>query len=239
MKISIIALKVTRHSDSQSILTAFSRELGRVALSLPAGNGRGANRLRALTMPLGMLSCETELRPGREILPIRQPQPLVIHASIHSNPLKQMVAMFVAEVLSLTLRHTAPDPLMFDFVATATEILDLSDERGVANFHICFLLRLASLLGIEPDTESYRPGSLFDMADGLWRVTMPLHTDVLDAPEAAQAALLQRMTFANMRHFRFSRQQRGQVIDHIMRYYTIHGYPLQPLRTLSVLKSML
>ena len=59
MKLSIVALKVTRYSDAQSILTAYSRELGMVSLALPAGSSRSAVRMRALTMPFGVAECES------------------------------------------------------------------------------------------------------------------------------------------------------------------------------------
>ena len=58
MKISFVALKMTRYSDTQSILTAYSREWGKVAFAVSVGKGKGASRLRALTMPLGLVECE-------------------------------------------------------------------------------------------------------------------------------------------------------------------------------------
>lgn len=107
MKLTIICLRLTRHSDSRSILTALSREAGRVAMGVPAGNSREARRLRALTMPLSVLTCETVARPGQEILPIRQAAAARVTASLHSHPVKQMMAMFVAETVSLVMRQGA------------------------------------------------------------------------------------------------------------------------------------
>ncbi|MDE6418019.1 MAG: recombination protein O N-terminal domain-containing protein [Duncaniella sp.] len=105
MKLTFVCLRLTRHSDSRSVLTAFSRELGRVALSVPAGQGRGAARLRALTMPLSVVQCETTAAPGREVLPMRQAVPAAVFGSLHSHPVKQLTAMFVAELLTGVVRH--------------------------------------------------------------------------------------------------------------------------------------
>ena len=71
MNLHLVALKTTKYSDTQTILTAYSRERGRVSLALPAGSGKGAARVRALTMPLAVIECVSEVRPGREILPMR------------------------------------------------------------------------------------------------------------------------------------------------------------------------
>ena len=95
MKLSFIALKSTRYSDSQSILTAYSRELGRVSMAVPAGKGKGASRIRALTMPLSILECETDVKPGREVMPIRQVRPVIVLGEVHTHPVKQMLAMFL------------------------------------------------------------------------------------------------------------------------------------------------
>lgn len=66
-----IALRTVRHSDTKNIVSAWSRELGRVAFAFPAGSGREARRRRALTTPLALFEGQCELRPGREIHTIR------------------------------------------------------------------------------------------------------------------------------------------------------------------------
>ncbi len=54
------------------------------------------------------------------------------------------------------------------------------------------------------------------------------------------AAMLSRMTFDNMGAFRFSREERAEVTDAILRYYSIHLSPLGgAAKTLDVLRSML
>ena len=155
MKISFVALKMTRYSDTQSILTAYSRQWGKVAFAVSVGKGKGASRLRALTMPLGLVECESDMRPGREVLALRQARPLAVFTGTHTNPVKQMMAMFLAEVLSLVLRESVPDAGLYDYVAASARYLDSMPTADVANFHICFLLHLGRLLGIEPDVSTY------------------------------------------------------------------------------------
>ena len=162
MKISLIALKTTRYSDTQNILTAYSRELGRVSMSVPAGKGKEASRIRALTMPLGLLECETDVKPGKEVLPMRQVRPLAALAAMRSDPLRQMVAMFIAEVLSVVLRESVPDESVFRYIESSVRCLDSAFGRMAANFHICFLINLGRLLGIEPDVTTYAPGMVMD-----------------------------------------------------------------------------
>lgn len=239
MRISFISLRITRYSDTQSILTAYSRERGRIALALPAGRGREASRMRALTMPLGIVECETDLRAGRDILPMRQVRPLMIHADLHANPLKQMIAMFVSEVLAASLSAGEADERIFDFVAGAAGCLDKAGVHETANFPLCFLYRLGEMLGVEPDISTYTQGSVLDMRDGRWRRSAPLHGECLSPAASQAAAMLSRMTFENMGAFRFSRAERAEGTDAILRYFSIHIAPLGTLKTLPVLRTML
>lgn len=238
MKLTLICLRTTRHTDSRSILTAFSRERGRVALGVPAGSGREAARLRALTMPLAIVTCESPDRGGQEVLPMRQVSPLHAGVALHSNPLKQMMAMFVAEVTDIVLRQGGEDTALFDFVARATVCLDAASPEATANFHLCFLLRLAEVTGIEPDMATYAQGRLFDMRDGRWRPSAPLHGDSLTATESQGVAWLGRMTFSNMGRFRMSGAQRRRALDLALHYFTLHLAPMTRLRSLAVLRSL-
>lgn len=238
MKISLIALKTTRYSDTQNILTAYSRELGRVSMSVPAGKGKEASRIRALTMPLGLLECETDVKPGKEVLPMRQVRPLAALAAMRSDPLRQMVAMFIAEVLSVVLRESVPDESVFRYIESSVMCLDSAFGRMAANFHICFLINLGRLLGIEPDVTTYAPGMVMDLRDGIWRHTLPSHPEWLPPAEAAAAADMLRMTFSNMAMFRLSREQRSRALDVVLRYYGMHIAPLSHVRSLAILRSM-
>lgn len=239
MNLHLVALKTTKYSDTQTILTAYSRELGRVSLTLPAGKGKGSARARALTMPLGLLECVSEVRPGREILPMRQFSQTVAFVSLHTDPVKQMMAMFLSELLSVVLQGGDTDSGLYDFLEMAIRLLDGADAPRTANFHICFLMNLARHLGIEPDASTYAPGALFDLADGCWRRTMPLHRNYL-APDAAEVARrLSRMTFANMHRFRFSRNDRNTILDTVLEYYSLHYVSMRNLRSLDILRMML
>ncbi|WP_290095750.1 DNA repair protein RecO [uncultured Duncaniella sp.] len=238
MKLSFIALKSTRYSDSQNILTAYSRELGRVSMAVPAGKGKGASRIRALTMPLSILECETDVKPSREVMPIRQVRPVIVLGEVHTHPVKQMLAMFLAEVLSVVLRESVPDDRVYRYLESSISYLDSVHGGLVANFHICFLLHLGRLLGIEPDVSTYAPGMVIDLRDGIWRGSMPLHGEWLSPEESAAAVRMLRMTYSNMASFRLTREQRSRALDLVLRYYSLHVAPLSHIRSLEILRSM-
>lgn len=234
----IVALRTVRYSDSQNILTAYSREAGRVAFLLPAGGGKEAVRRRCLLQPMSMAEIVAQVTPGREIHRLGEVRPMMPTHGIAANPVKTSVALFLAEVLGVALREGGADQRVFDYIAHSIEVLDATPTGSVANFHLCFLWGLGEMLGIAPDTGNYAEGKVFDMTDGTFRRTPPLHNDYLMSEEARGVARLGRMTYANMGRFRMSRTERDHVLELMLRYFSIHHADMSGIRSLEILRSL-
>ncbi|MBD5202358.1 MAG: hypothetical protein HDR83_00495 [Bacteroides sp.] len=240
LNVNMIALRLTRHSDRQSILTAYSREAGRLSIAIPAGGGKNASRMQALTMPLSLLQGVVDMRPGREIVNVKGLQLAEPLHSLHSHPVKQMSGMFLAEVLAAVLRDNEGDAVVWSFIESAVKVLDsLVDGKATANFHLWFLYRLGALMGVEPDVSTYTDGALLDLCDGLWRRSPALHGEWLDKDESRAVWMLSRMTVGNMHLYRFSRAERNRVLDGLIQYYSSHLVSLQRIKSLDVLRMML
>lgn len=93
-------------------------------------------------------------------------------------------------------------------------------------------------MGIEPDWSTFSEGAVFDMADGIFRSTAPLHNRVLPSDEAAAAHRLQRMNFRNAHMFAMSRFERNRILDRLMEYYRLHFPALGTVNSLDVLRTM-
>lgn len=234
-----IALRTVRHSDRQSILAAWSRERGRVGIVMPADNGREARRRRALTMPLALFEGIEPSRPcSGELVRLRELRPTAVTSSLHSHPVKGSVALFLAEVLDSVLRMAQPEQRLWDFLEASVRALDaLSAPVAVANFHLWFLRALATLTGIAPDFGTWRPGAVFDMEEGVFRASAPLHGRYLQPEEALAVRLLGRMTPANIAGIRMPRELRSRMLDGILEYYALHGMPAST-RGLDVLRGL-
>ncbi len=237
-KLQFIALRMVRHNDRHSILSAYSDECGRVAFAVPAGAGREAARRRALLMPLSIVECVADVKPGRDVSLMSEPRALTPLMGLRANPIKSSIAMFLAEVLGVVLRDGPPDAVLYKYVRSSIEVLDALPADRAANFHICFLWGLGRFIGIEPDTEGYRDGMIFDMRDGCFRVAPPMHPNYLDSLHSKAVAAVSRMTYVNMHLFRMSRVERNELLDGVLNYYSLHYAGLQSLRSLDVLREL-
>lgn len=236
--VHIIALRSIRHSDRHNILRAYSREMGNVAFAVSAANSCEAVRRRALLMPLGVVECVAVRRPGSDILSMSDARSIFQSMDLRSDPAKNAVALFLAEFLGAVLREGPPDEMLYDFLLHSIGVLDAAPHHAVANFHICFLIALAAHLGISPDFGSYRTGMVFDLIDGCFRSTAPLHGQYLGRMESHSVAMLSRMHYGNMHIFRYSRASRNEVLDGILRYYEMHYTRLRELQSPAVLREL-
>lgn len=234
----IIALRTVRYNDKHSILAAYSREAGRISFLIADGNGREATRRRSLLQPLGVLECVADIVVGREICRMSEPRPLVPLPGLRSNPLKAAVAIFLTDLLAAALRESQPDAAMFDFIAASVARLDITPTERLANFHICFIMGLGRCLGIEPDTSGYAPGAVFDMADATFRRSAPMHSDFLVGENAAAVASLARMTYDNMHLYRFTRAQRLELLEGMLRFLSLHHAPMGAVKSLDILRTL-
>jgi len=234
--LNCIALRTVKYSDSKSILTAFSRQHGRIGLLLPATNTPAAARKRALALPMARFDCTVDIKPGRMLHSMRDMRRAGGIPS--ASPVKGALSMFAADMLASLLREPQTDEQLWNFLEQWIECLAGADAPATANMHICFLVRLMHFMGIEPDWSTYRPGSVFDLNDGIFRAVPPLHRRFLPPSEAAAAFGLRRINHRTARLYAMGRTDRNAILDRLLRYYQIHFPSLGTLNSLSVLRSL-
>lgn len=206
---------------------------------VPAGAGREARRRRALSAPLATFEGECDIRPGRELLTVRDVRPMAGSLALCADPAKSLAAVFLAEALDLLLRRSERDDTLSDFLFGSLErFASLSSAAATANFHLVFLYLLAGPMGIAPDVAEWREGYVFDMRDGVFRPSAPSHADFLTPAEAAELARIDRLNYRNMHLWCLDHNGRNEILDRLLRYYAIHLAPLTALKSLEVLRSL-
>ena len=197
-----IALRTVKVSDSKSLLSAWTRQLGRVSFSIPAGAGREARRRRALC-----------------------------------SPAKSIIAIFLSGVLDLLLRRSEPDEALSDFLFSSIEAFAaITDNSCTASFHIIFLYHLTLYAGIGPDADTYIPGCVFDLREGMFRTTAPLHPDFIAGEECSYFASLASARYDTPLHI--PAPIRRHLLDFLLTYYSLHLMSFSSLKSLEILRDM-
>jgi DNA repair protein RecO (recombination protein O) len=225
------------YSDDYSIVHIYTEAYGRTPYMVSRARSRKSAVSKALFMPLAIIDMEVDHHNNRELQRIRETRLAYPLNHLFTDPVKNALALFLAEVLFRVIRVTEADGPLFDFLYRSILLLE-ETERGVANFHLVFLLQLLAHLGFQPNTETYAEGSFFDMLNGIFIPRPPLHKHFLDKEESQVFARLFRINYENMSLYAFSRHERVGILQRMITYYRLHLPEIPEIKSLAIFQSL-
>lgn len=232
-----IVLRTIPYNDKYSIIHIYTEAFGRVSY-LVGRPGKRSKVSKALFIPLSPLEMEVEHMNKRDLQRIKETRMCFSINDICRRPIKNVLALFLSEILFQVMKeYTEPDKRLFSYLYESIHLLEYTD-KGIANFHLVFLLGLPRFLGISPNTESYQTGSYFDMLNGVFTSQVPTHRHYLNKEESAFFSRLLRIRYENMSLYSFSRQDRTRIIQHILEYYRLHLPDFPEIKSLPILQSL-
>ncbi|MDR0680883.1 MAG: recombination protein O N-terminal domain-containing protein [Dysgonamonadaceae bacterium] len=233
-KTRAIVLYNLNYSDIYSIVHVFTEEFGPVSYLIAKMKGKKTRVPKSVFHPLSVLDLEVEHQNLREIQRLREAKVHIPMLSILSNPVKSTISIFLAEFISKVIKEVQPNKLLFDYIFHSVQVLDLY-EKNYANFHLVFLIRMSQFLGFYPDSSGYANGMYFDMQNGVFVPYKPAHIHFLNPDESGVFFNLLRMSYENMRHFKFSGNGRKAIIIRISEYYRLHLSNFPEIKSLEIL----
>lgn len=228
-----IVLTKTRYADDSFIVNLYTEDNGPVAVSVKTSR-RGKVRLCHLE-PLTLLDVALFGKASSQIKTISDCQ-LSCSLSSGTDPSKWLIAQFVAEVLGRLSSNLPVDGRLFSFLYTSVEKL-ASLNRGAANFHLFFLIKLTYFLGISPNIDDLDIATHFDLTEGRFVDVEPLHGFCLTHSDSVDFANMLRTSYDSMYLWHMTRDDRNRTLDHIIDYYRLQSFDLSRLQSLDVLRA--
>lgn len=231
-----IILHSTKYADSNMILTVYTFHFGRVSYIVNGIHRKKSAVRPAVLQPLSVVEMDVVHQQGKEIQRIRELRPVEIFHKLSSDPIKNSVGIFIAELLYRVIKSNEPDERLFEFLYTAVGLLDKCGA-GVANFHLIFMCRLARHLGIEPNAEGGEYMYL-DLMNGVFQCNRPLHVHYISRDEATFFRQMLEVELAAPNAIVMSRERRNRMLEILMEYYRLHIPDFRGVNSLSVLRSL-
>ena len=237
LKTKGLVLNAINYNDKYSLIPIFTESYGRVTYMVSKAKSKNSKVPKSLFSPLALVDLEVMHQASRDIQRIQEARPLSYQYSIASRMDKTAMAFFVSEFLSRILKDTNDSKYLFSFLEQSMQILEATD-RSIANFHLVFMLKLTHFMGFYPNLEDYNENDLFDMINGEYTGRQPLHNHYLNRIDSFALSRLARISFENMHHFVFSRQDRITIVNKMLEYYRIHSSDFPSLKSLDVLHEL-
>ncbi|MCR5130345.1 MAG: DNA repair protein RecO [Prevotella sp.] len=236
-KTRAIVLHSIRYGERQMIVDMLTSELGRMSFLCRMPSTQKGKLKKQFFQPLTQLELEVDYHQKSNLQRLRDVRMAMPWATLPFNAEKLAVALFLAEFLLYATRDEQQNEPLFEYVSSSIEWLD-TQSGSVANFHLVFMMRLSRFIGFFPNLEDYREGAYFDLRNGSFSNTVPLHPDFLGAEDSARIGVLMRMTYKTMHLFHLTREERQRCVETILTYYRLHVPNFPELKSLGVLQEL-
>ena len=230
-----IVICTTEYKDNRHIVRILTGTHG--LLDFCVRTGRHTIVRTGHIQPLTRVLISADIRPSRSIHTLRECTPLDSSASVAAHPVKAPVAMLLSEILRNVLHAAEADSSTYSYISGSIDTY-AALTRGIANFHLIFLIGLALCLGFFPNLSGFHDGVFFDLRESAFTSSQPLHTDYLSQDESIIFANLLRADYSTMHLFSLSRSQRNSILDRIMRYYSLHLPGFTEPKSLAILRTL-
>jgi DNA repair protein RecO (recombination protein O) len=231
-----IVLQSIKHSDSGIICHILTQEYGLLSFIILGVHSKNSNTRIAYFQPLQILNLEIYYKSSRNLQSLKEVSVDVALSNIPYEFDRNSIAFFIGEVLKKTLNEEEPNKTLYDFVRDSIIILD--NKENIINFHIGFLIGLSRFLGISPSRKYSESNCYFDMQNGLYTNSPPLHGYYLDKKFSELLNRFSNSSIKECNNIPLTGSTRSSFLDHILSYFSMHLQGLNKIKSLDVLKEM-
>jgi DNA repair protein RecO (recombination protein O) len=151
--------------------------------------------------------------------------------------LKNCIASFMNEVLAKCLKEHHENEALYFFVAVKLKTLDTT-EKKISDFHLYFLLELADHLGFFPNNNYSEKNCLFDLQEGVFTESVPIHPYYADSETSFFLNQLIRSA-EEKKDLELTGAVRAMLLSTLLLFYKLHVPGFGEMRSLPVLKELL
>lgn len=232
-----IVIHTIKYTDNSVISHIYTEKFGRHSFLINAIRGKKSPVRINLLQHLSILEMEVYIKQTRELQRIKEIRLCENFASIPYNPVKNAVALFVAEILYKTLQEQESNLPLFSYLINAIKILDIAD-KGYANFHLIFLLGFSRHLGFSPRNNYSGSKEIFDIENAFFTNKQPLHPHFISPPASRYLPVIMECSFEKMDQLRLNSNLRNILVTGILDYYRFHVAGMGKVKSFSVLKEI-
>ena len=177
-----IVLRTVKYGETSIIVTIFTELFGvqsYLVNGVRTANKKGAGKA-SLFQPSGILELVVYHNELKQLNRIKEFKWGYLYQHIFSDIRKNVVALFMVELLTKCLKQPEPNAELFYFVEDAFIHLDESSEAVAANFPLFFALHLAVFFGFRIQDSYSEKKSILDLREGIFVEERPDHPHFLE-----------------------------------------------------------
>lgn len=229
---------MVRYADTSAVVKVYTENFG-LKSYLVKGLYNKKSKLRpSLFSHMTMLDLIVYQRDNRGLNYISEANICRHLQTVTGDMSRSAVLMFINELLYKCIKEEEPNRQLFRFIETSIDLLNNPDVP-VPLFHLHFMLRLTTFLGFAPRFSKVSQGSFFDMEEGIFMDSEPLHRYYISGPSATLLERLQLADFNILKEISFSAAVRDDLLIKLIEFYRLHIPDMGEMKTVRVLHEIL
>jgi len=241
IKTKAIVLTSIKYGDADLIVKCYTEEgiktylIKRIYKSKTKRSGSKSKQINiAYFQALTLLNLTANHNNKGNLNSIREVGISYLYQSLATDILKQSVALFLAEVLSFTLKEEEENERLFQYIETS--LIWLDHHSHTANFHLLFLLNLSKYLGFYPEVKDLNL-HYFNLSEGVFTNNKPL-TDYVAGEKLILFKSLFGINFDAIERLHLNAKKRVVLLEILLHYYKLHIPGFKTPKSLHVLKNV-
>ena len=231
-----LVLRSIKYSDNSLIVTVFTEVEGLHSYMVRGIHSKTSKTRTNYFHPLTLIEYTATVSNKARLETIKE----IIHAhcfTLEFNPVKNAIALFLAEVLAKTLRGTEPYPELFQFLEYSFNTFE-QQQTSLANFHLIFLIQYSKYLGCIPDNNFNQDNTFFGIAAGCFLPTRPDNAHYLEPEPSHRMSQLLNTNYDDAEKLMLNVTQRRELLSTLVAYYQYHHLIDSPFTSISVLEQL-
>ncbi len=232
-----IILHQIKYTDSGIVAQIYTREFGRRSFMVKGMRNKKTGKHNVLFQPLFILDMVLYNKESQSMQMLKEFSVSFAPTDIYNDAKKCCMAIFLGEILNSVLREESPHRELFDYIENSVKYFETC-KTDYTNFHITFLSGLSTLLGFEPGQRTNERHKYFDMLNGIFVPVPPLHGNFADSEISDILSSFFNTSYENMKNIPLTGKLRNEVLETIIRYYSLHLPGLKQINSLGVMKEI-
>lgn len=232
-----IVLHSFKYSDTSLICNIYTESHGKLSFLVQGARKRKAKLKANLFQPLFLLDLEIYYKEKRQLQKIKEAKNSYPFQSILYDDSKRAIAIFLAEVLNKTIQSEDIDNQLFEFVSNHIKLLDIK-EKGLANFHLYFLIQLTKFVGFYPQNNFNAENKFFDLKKGYFTKIRPFHNQYLEEKESETFHEIMKYSTEQHENLHISSSLRKKLLDKTIDFYYLHHSGNMHFKSYQILKEV-
>lgn len=232
-----IVLHTIKYGETSIIARIFTREAGMQSYLVRGVRKSGSRTKQMLFRPLTMVSMIAYHKNREGLQNIREISLLKAYGSIPYDIAKTSLAIFLSEILSYSLKNQEANHSLFDFLSESLLLLD-GLRKGVANYHLVFLMKLSSYLGFRPREDYGGKKLYFNLLEGCYQYHFDPAGNCLDQELSRMFHSLSTLPLETSGRIDIDREQRRELLTSMIAYYSHHLSGMPEIKSRSVLEAV-